>query len=786
MRFGDGAWRMLDGVTPTYLCQLDGDAELGAREAVFHVSSRLERERWATLGAHGFRLCITAPLDNVLRVRVVHHGGRTPKKPQLDVRAEARPLEAREAGGDVALRSGALEVVVERHPFALTFRDATSGEVVTASPPRALALMQKAGAGIFMREQLALGASEQVFGLGERFQALARNGQSVEMWNADCGTCSDRAYKNIPFFLSTRGYGVLVNDPGRVSFEIGTERVMSAQFAVPGEELDYFVIFGPHPKAVLSRLGALTGRPALPPAWSFGLWLTTSFTTSYDEKTVQGLVDGMAERRIPLHVFHFDCFWMKAHHWCNFRWNELSFPDPEGMLRRMAARGLRVCVWINPAIAERSQLFEDGARQGFLLRNARGDVCQDDRWQAGMAYVDFTHPGAVRWYQDQLRALLRMGVDCFKTDFGEDPPEDAVYHDGSDAARMHNYYGYLYNKAVFDVLEEERGRGRAVLFARAATATCQRFPVHWGGDSSGSYESMAETLRGGLSLALSGFGFWSHDIGGFLGKASPGVYKRWVAFGLLSSHSRLHGNDSFRVPWSYDEEACDVLRQFTQLKCRLMPYLMAAALQAHEDSQPMLRPMLLEFPEDPTCRHLDQQYLLGGGLLVAPVFHDRKVTYYLPRGEWTHLLTGEVRTGGAWLDEELDYFGLPLWIRPGALVVTGNDPTRTDYDLSRNIRLICGVLDGKQSLDVRLYDTSGGEAARLEIYHDRRRIRVKSATLSDFQVQLPWAHEVLDLERGSVVRDEVRSPLTARGVIVRADSGTASFTYEPRSRPAGA
>jgi alpha-D-xyloside xylohydrolase len=291
---------------------------------------------------------------------------------------------------------------------------------------------------------------------------------------------------------------------------------------------------------------------------------------------------------------------------------------------------------------------------------------------------------------------------------------------------------------------------------------------------------MAESLRGGLSLGLSGFGFWSHDIGGFESKASAAVYKRWIAFGLLSSHSRLHGSTSYRVPWLYDEESCDVLRHFTNLKCRLMPYLMAAAVQARDANQPMLRAMLLEFPDDPTSRTLDRQYMLGDGLLVAPVFHDRRAEYYLPRGTWTHLLTGECREGPGWFFDELDFFGLPLWVRPNALIGVGANATQVDYDLSRSLRLVCGKLQGRLALQAPVVDARGELAGALEVYHDGERVRVKSAQLSDFQVHLPWATSLVAIDRGIAVGEDVRGPITSRGVIVRADGGTASFSYDVR------
>jgi alpha-D-xyloside xylohydrolase len=524
----------------------------------------------------------------------------------------------------------------------------------------------------FIKEELSLGVGEYVFGLGERFGPVIKNGQSVDIWNADGGTASEQAYKNIPFYLTNRGYGVFVNHTGRVSFEVGSEKNSRVQFSAPGEALEYFIIYGPDPKQILERYTALTGRPAMPPEWSFGLWLSTSFTTSYDEKTVMSFIDGMLDRGIPLKVFHFDCFWMRAFHWCDFVWDDKTFPDPEGMLRRIKAKGLKVSLWINPYIAQRSRAFEEGLQGGYFLKTPDGSVYQTDQWQAGMGIVDFTNPEAVRWYTGYLEKLIDLGVDCFKTDFGERIPDDAVYHNGGDPALYHNFYTYLYNKAVFTCLERKKGKGEAVLFARSATAGGQQFPLHWGGDCESSFEAMAETLRGGLSLGLSGFGFWSHDIGGFEGTPDPGLFKRWIAFGLLSSHSRLHGSNSYRVPWNVDDESVEVCRFFANLKAALTPYLLEAAREAHEQGVPVLRAMFLEFPQDPVCVFLDRQYMLGSALLAAPVFSgDHAVEYYLPEGTWTHLIdkgaggSPRVERGGKWIRETCGFLTLPLWIREG-------------------------------------------------------------------------------------------------------------------------
>jgi alpha-D-xyloside xylohydrolase len=622
-------------------------------------------------------------------VTIGHFSGGLPKQPSFELTTgREHPVSVSDEPTAVSLTSGNLAARIglgDRWRVDFVRAD---GRVVTSSQPGSIGIVTDADGRRYVHERLSLGVGETVYGLGERFGALVKNGQSVDLWNADGGTASEQAYKNVPFYLSSAGYGVFVDHPEQVSFEVGSEVVSQNQFSVEGQSLTYYVIDGPTPKDVLRRYTALTGRPAEVPGWSFGLWLSTSFTTSYDEATVTEFIDGMAERDLPLSVFHFDCFWMRAYLWTDFTWDPATFPDPEGLLARLHAKGLKVCVWINPYIAQRSYLFEEGRKAGYLVKNPDGSVWQWDKWQAGMALVDFTNPDAAAWYASKLKVLLDMGVDCFKTDFGERIPTDVVWHDGADPQRMHNYYALLYNRTVFELLEIERGAGDAVVFARSATAGGQQYPVHWGGDCESTFVAMAESLRGGLSLAASGFGYWSHDIGGFEGTPDPAVFKRWIAFGLLSSHSRLHGSGSYRVPWAYDEEAVDVLRHFTRLKLSLMPYLAAVAQQAHHEGIPMMRPMILEFPDDPTAAYLDRQYMLGPDLLVAPVMSaEGEVTFYVPAGVWTHVVTGEQLTGPAWVTQKHDFDSVPVLARPGSVIPFGAVQDRPDYAWADGVRL---------------------------------------------------------------------------------------------------
>ena len=686
MKFTDGLWLHQPGVTAHYAAEAyeaarDGDA------LIVYATTQVVQHRGQTLQGPLLTLRLNAVLPGIIKVRIEHFAGGLERGPKIPLSPLPSPsCEISLGTSEASIASGSITARVGLKTGGWELRFESGNRVLTRSGWRGLGCVNWQERGDFLFEQLSLGVGECVFGLGERFTAFVKNGQVVENWNKDGGTGSDQAYKAVPFYLTNRGYGVLVNETGPVSFEIASEKTNRVQFSISGESLEYFVIDGPSPHDVIEKLTALTGRPALPPAWSFGLWLTTSFVTNYDEATCVGFIDEMKTRDLPLHVFHFDCFWMREFNWCDFQWDPRTFPDPPAMLRRLHERGLHVCVWINPYIAQRSPLFEDGKRGGFLLRKPDGSSWQTDLWQPGMAIVDFTNPAACEWYAGHLRRLLDMGVDSFKTDFGERIPTDVAWHDGSDPEGMHNQYSVLYNQTVFNTLEAARGKGDAVLFARSSYASGQRFPLHWGGDCWSSFESMAESLRGGLSLGLCGFGFWSHDIGGFEGNGSPDVYKRWIAFGLLSSHSRLHGNSTYRVPWTYDDEACDVLRTFTKLKCRLMPYLFAKAVEAHEKGRPMLRAMILEFPNDPGSDTLDRQYMLGDALLVAPVMtEDGVVSYYLPEGNWTHLLTGESATGGTWNKTQHDFFSLPLFVRPGTILPIGACEEQPAYDYAEGV-----------------------------------------------------------------------------------------------------
>lgn len=598
MKFTNGYWMIRDGVDALYAreaYELAADATTESLNVLAPTS--VVRGRYDTLNLPTFNVDITTPAEGVIRVRAEHWQGATEypgfplnadepgNRDYVTVQANGNgDGEVGVNGADVTLTTGGLTAkVVKGAPWNLTFIG-EDGKVLTESAGKSLGRF-KLGAesnvtaqpvgefgvtmdgsardesDVFIAIQLHLSVGEDVYGLGERFGAYVKNGQSVDIWNEDGGTASEQGYKDIPFYMTSNGYGVLVNNRGRVSFEIGSENT---------------------------------------------------------EATINSFIDGMAERDIPLAAFHYDCYWMREFHWCDFEWDKRFFGDIESTLKR---------------------LHED---KGYLVRKPNGEVWQTDFWQAGMGLVDFTNPAAREWFKDKVKALLNQGVDAIKTDFGERIPRDVVWYDGSPKLSMHNWYTQLYNQAVFEAIEETYGKGNACLYARSATVGGQQQPVHWGGDCESTFNGMAQSLRAGLSLTSSGFGFWSHDIGGFEGAfPDPAVYKRWVAFGMLGSHSRLHGSTVYRVPWLFDEEdekngvalvpgqtAVDVVREFTKLKLELMPYVYQLGLQPHANGTPVMRSMFVEFPDDPACRTLDRQYMFGPSMLVAPVFtYSGEVSY---------------------------------------------------------------------------------------------------------------------------------------------------------------
>ncbi|MDE6762972.1 MAG: alpha-xylosidase [Oscillospiraceae bacterium] len=758
MKFSDGFWLNKRGFEVSYASQAY-EIKTGKNFINVLAPSSYIQNRGMTLGGPVLDVTFSSTQKDVIKVSVIHYKGGLDNMPTFDLyEDQGYTPELKESGeywelisGDTKVRIGKFNwniqyfhkdkkltggswratTVINENQFRLSSRLAyTQDDTFWDYPQDAR--------NSYIREQLTLSVGENIYGFGEKFTTFVKNGQTVETWNSDGGTCSEQSYKCIPFYISSRGYGIFVNSSDKVSYEVASDTVSKVSFTVPGESLEYFVIGGENLHEVLSNYTTLTGKPALPPAYTFGLWLTTSFTTKYDEETVTSFIDGMAERDIPLQVFHFDCFWMKEYEWCNFEWDTRQFPDPPAMLKRLKDRGLEICVWINPYIAQRSKLFDEGVQNGYFIKNLDGSVFQCDMWQPGMAIVDFTNPAACEWYASKLKKLCEMGVDCFKTDFGERIPTKVKYFDGSNPIAMHNYYTYLYNKTVFNVLKEYYGENKACLFARSATVGGQQFPVHWGGDCSAEYTSMAETLRGGLSLCASGFGYFSHDMSGFEATATPDIYKRWAAFGLFSTHSRLHGNSSYRVPWLFDDESVDVLRFFTKLKGKLMPYIWSQAIKTSTVGVPMMRAMVIDFENDPACLSLDRQYMFGDNILVAPIFNEEGFAeFYVPSGTWTDIISGKQYEGGKFYNEKFDYFSLPCLAKPNSIIAYGNFEKDFEYDYLNGTEFVIYEPEDGKTIECKIYNTGAEQVFTLTALRNGDKIEVSyTNTPASFTVKV--------------------------------------------------
>jgi alpha-D-xyloside xylohydrolase len=625
---------------------------------------------------------ISAAGDGVIRVRLAHDlAARSRSADAIELLRPGQDATAHIETGDGVLRlsTGPLTVEIDLDPWALRFLDQegrvllaeSSGYVDISGRPRDLPFGRSTVDGIVVayHESFTAAADEHFVGLGERFTAFDKRGQRALMWNFDAfGAESDRAYKNVPFYLSSRGYGVLVDSGTATEFDMCQSTHGCVQIVVPDDLIDYYVLAGPTPAQVLARYGWLTGPPTLPPKWAFGTWMSSGFIMDSQEAVLLR-ARRLREHGIPCDVLHLDCYWQVAGHWSDQRWDAERFPDPTGMLATLAEQGFRVSLWINPYVSRHSPLFTAAADRGYLLRRPDGTVYVADVWHGAhppCGIVDFTRPAATAWFQELLRPLLDQGVAVFKTDFGEGVPADARAANGMTGASLHNVYSLLYNDAVAAVTRAVAGH--STVWARSSFLGGQRHSAQWSGDSNCTYSAMAGTLRGGLSHGLSGVPFWSHDAGGFTGTPSPELYARWAQFGALSPLVRFHGTTS-RLPWDFPAQAQRAAVAALRLRYQLMPYVYSAAVEAARTGLPMLRALLVNFPEEPAAWHADLEYLLGPDLLVAPMTDpDGTRQAYLPAGDWIDFWTGMVHPGGRYLRVSKPVEQVPLFVRYGALI----------------------------------------------------------------------------------------------------------------------
>ena len=645
---------------------------------------------------------------HAIRVRCCRPGEEPPLDSPMLVDGALRhanvSVDVRE--GRIVIRSDALELRVVRRPFHYGVFDLQGkklfvqqiGDVsfldLVALP---MGYSRDASGRVAFHESFELQPDERLFGLGQQYGALDKRGQRVVAWSRDAmGTnTTNVTYHNTPFLWSSRGYGVFAHHSSKITWELGFPSTVTGSFRVEDPYLDYFLVFGDGPKAVLARYAEVTGHAPVPPLWSFGVGLSRCMYVNRGE--VEGVVEKARELGLPMDVVHLDPRWLqgrKEHKRdaCHFVWDSAAFPDEEGFIRWLDERGVKLSLWENPYVWKDTEMYREGVQKGYFALGPDGEPAPslENPEEVENVVVDFTNPKAVRWWQDKHRSHLRKGVAVFKSDYGEGVPADARFSDGRSGSQVHNVYSLLYNRAVFDVTKQERGEG--LVWGRSGWAGSQRYPVHWAGDTQCTFGGMAGALRGGLSLSASGIPFWSHDIGGFVNPAGFGrppstLYVRWAQWGLLSSHSRFHGFRE-REPWFYGDEAMRIVREFARLRYRLLPYLWACAHEASASLTPVCRPMCLEFPDDPPAAGLDQQYMLGPSLLLAPVFNDEgRCRVYLPPGRWHDFWDGSAVEGSRSLDLMVPLEKMPIYVRGDSILPFGEDRDHVDQKPWDKLRL---------------------------------------------------------------------------------------------------
>jgi alpha-D-xyloside xylohydrolase len=508
-----------------------------------------------------------------------------------------------------------------------------------------------------MAAVFSLSPSERIFGCGESFTEFNKRGQKVVLWADDSnGTQNETMYKPIPFFLSSRGYGMFIHSSSPITCDFGKYFSGVNSMMLGDDELDLFVFLG-KPKDILDEYTKVTGKSPMPPLWSFGLWM--SRCTYFSEQQTREVAARLRKNKIPCDVIHLDTGWFETDWRCNYEFSKTRFPDPAKMIADLRNDGFHISLWQLPYFVPKNTLFGELIEKNLVVHDAKGSLPYED------AVLDFSNPATVEWYQTKLANLLRMGVGAIKVDFGEAAPANGIYASSRTGFYEHNLYPLRYNKAVADITKQTTGEN--IIWARSAWAGSQRYPLHWGGDAESTNQGMSAELRGGLSFGLSGFSFWSHDVGGFTGKADDSLYLRWLAFGSLTSHTRCHGV-SPKEPWEYGEKVMAEFRRIDEMKYKLMPYVYAQAKDCSERGLPMLRALFIEYPEDPGSWQVDNEYLFGSDMLVAPLFENESArSVYLPPGNWIDYQTGKVYAAG-WSTIKAGDIPAVILVRDGAAI----------------------------------------------------------------------------------------------------------------------
>ena len=708
--------------TPTRIEERDGDIVI-----TIPYQKQLRQEDMApdtTAPQQSYDLIIRAYEPNIIRLFTTMSGDEMVEVDNmLQFSPEVKRLPLRYVGCDIFAANGKkvatidlsapvidhwsdLQPAPQPAPFITFYPDGDTAKGIALSddhfsPPRydalPLGFVSRGTASAYGTERATISfrcePDECFVGTGERFRKMDLSGQTFQLKSQDGqGVNNRRCYKNIPFYLSSRMYGCFYHTSDYCKMSLADHSTRSVQFLNDHATLDVFLIGGQTPEEILKSYRMLTGFPQMPPLWSFGIWMSRMTYFSADE--VNDICDRLRQEHYPCDVIHLDTGWFRTDWLCEWKFNPERFPDPKAFIKRLADNGFKVSLWQLPYIASGAEQIDEAKKNKYISQPTK----EEDSSTGGASNfsaldyagtIDFTYPKATDWYKNQLlKPLLEMGVKCIKTDFGENIHMDHKYH-AMEPERLNNIYALLYQRAAYEVTKEVTGDG--IVWARAAWAGCQRYPLHWGGDSESSWAGLAGSLKGGLHFGLSGFAFWSHDVPGF--HSTPNfmnsplredVYVRWTQFGVFSSHMRYHGSFK-REPWHYPNIA-PIVKRWWKLRYQLIPYIIEQGELSCQSGYPMLRALIFHHPHDRQCWHIDDEYYFGSEFLVCPVMNsDNRRDIYLPEGLWANFFTGERLEGGRWYyNVEVPLNEMPVFVRPGALIKLYPDEVDSTDDMDMN------------------------------------------------------------------------------------------------------
>lgn len=653
----------------------------------------------------GFKIKIDAVGDYAFRIRYSKDNEVENETLMAPVIPAGEGLDITDRVDKIILKLDKAGLEIQKHPLHMVLKDAGGKDLlimpgIDSSHPNA------SGAGGFasLKDFFPFGAgsdfctfttklklNEKIYGLGEKFIGTDRRGQHIESIHQDCaGNEGARTYKNVPFYMSTEGYGIFVNSASLMDFDIGANNFDFSNIFLENRLMDIFLIAGPSMKDILYRYCSITGFAPELPRWSYGLWMSRN---SYENKDiVKGIAEDLRNRDIPCDVLHLDTYWFEKDWVCDLEFSKERFPEPEKLMSELEEMGFTTSIWQLPYVHVSLQNYKEGVQNDYFVKTQDGGIYKFDWFGDEYALIDFSNEDAVRWYIEKIKKILRMGAKAVKTDIAEGMPVDGVYKNIS-GIDMHNLFPLIYNKVMYEAAEEVHGKG--IVWARSSYAGGQRYPLPWSGDSRSTFENLAGALRSGLSLGMSGHPYWSHDIGGFIGIPDAELYIRWAQFGLFSSHARCHGggNNNPREPWAFGEEALDIFRKYAKLRYRLLPYIFSTEAVSTATGMPFIRHMALMHQDDRNTHCIYDQYYFGESIMVAPLLNaGGRRQVYIPEGIWYDYHTGERLTDTGWIDVKADLDTMPMYVPAGAVIVYGKDKNHTgDEDGTMEIHVYSGA-----------------------------------------------------------------------------------------------